>query len=156
MTPISGIMVSIRAAPGKFNYSYIADPHRAHDSRWVHRPEMDWAKASVRATASTPSARVYQGVRDILARRRHLPQLHAGHPTEIAETGQTGLFAFIRKAPVGAVVCVFNFTEAWVNLPAEWAKTHGVTRFEDALSGQMVTLHDGMIALPPYARLWLL
>ena len=137
------------------DYSYIADPHRAHDSRWLHRPQMDWAKASNRATANTTSARVYQGVRDILARRRHLPQLHGAHPTRIVESGQSGVFAFVRCAPVGPLVCIFNFTENWSGLPSSWARLQGATRFEDALSGQSVALHADKIILPPYARLWL-
>ncbi len=137
------------------DYSYIADPHRAHDSRWVHRPVMDWAKASERTTANTPSARVYHGVRDILTRRRLLGQLHAANPTAIVETHIPGLFAFVRKAPIGPVICLFNFTENWASIDADWAKQHGASRFEDTLSGQKVSLHGNKIALPPYARLWL-
>ncbi len=137
------------------DYSYIADPHRAHDSRWVHRPKMDWSLASVRTSANTPSARVYQGVRDILAKRRHLVELHAAYPTVILESGSSELFTFARKAPMGPVICVFNFTENWAAVSAEWARVNGASRFVDALSGQEVALHDNKIVLPPYARLWL-
>ena len=104
------------------DYGYVDDPDHAHDSRWVHRPRMDWdaggggaRPARARRRGSTP------GVRHILARRRATPEFHAAHPTLIADTGQVGLFAFVRQAPTGALVCIFNFTEFWANLRHEWA-----------------------------------
>jgi amylosucrase len=98
---------------------------------------------------------VYSGVQHILARRKAMPEFHAGNPTLIADTGQVGLFAFVRRAPTGAVVCIYNFTEFWANLRHEWAYEQGARAFEDGLSEQHVALDGGRILLPPYARLWL-
>jgi len=94
-------------------------------------------------------------VRRILARRAATPELHAAYPTRVADTGQTGLFAFVRAAPTGALVCVYNFTEFWATLRHDWALAHGASRFHDALSDAEVALDAGRILLPPYARLWL-
>ncbi len=137
------------------DHGYLADPDHAHDSRWIHRPRMDWQRAADALAGKGAAARVYEGVRHILAQRRAMPELHAASPTLIADTGQVGLFAFVRRAPTGAVVCVFNFTEFWATLRHEWALAQGATRFEDGLSGQPVALDEGRILLPPYARLWL-
>ncbi len=137
------------------DYTYLDDPDLAHDSRWVHRPRMDWARAAERVAAATPAGRVFRGVREILARRRATPALHGGVPTEIAETGVTGLFAFVRRAPTGPVLCLFNMTERWLDLPEGVARGFGVTVFHDALSRAEVVTHAGNIVLPPYARVWL-
>jgi amylosucrase len=53
------------------------------------------------------------------------------------------------------VLGLFNFSESWTALPTEWARAQGVRRFEDALSGAAVGDATGMIAMPPYGRLWL-
>ena len=139
------------------DYSYREDPKLAHDSRWVHRPRMDWERArqAMSADDATPAARVWRGVLAILQRRRVMPEFHAANPTVIAETGVDGLFAFVRRAPTDAVVCIFNFREFWSTVSADWAAAHGATQFFDGLSDASVGLHDGRILLPPYARIWL-
>ena len=134
---------------------YLADPTKAHDSRWIHRPAMDWAAAADRHTADSPGARVFRGVRHILARRAATPALHGATPTRIIPVEGHGLFAVLRDAPAGPVLCLFNVTESWLHLPAEVARAAGVRRFHDALSDAPVETHGGAIALPPYARVWL-
>ncbi|MCX7890412.1 MAG: alpha-amylase family protein [Rhodobacteraceae bacterium] len=138
------------------DYGYLSNPDHAHDSRWIHRPSMDWRRAEDRHHADTPAGRVWRGVRHILARRAATAELHGGVPTEIVETGLPGLFAFARRAPSGALVGLFNFTERWLDLPAERAAALGARRFHDALSDAPVETHGGAVVLPPYARVWLL
>ena len=139
------------------DYGYLDDAEHAHDSRWIHRPRMDWQRAAEAMSAGdeTAAARVWRGVRRILERRRAMPEFHAANPTLIVETGQDNLFAFVRKAPTNAVVCIYNFKEFWAALDAGWATAQGATQFHDGLSDKPVGLHDGRILLPPYARLWL-
>jgi amylosucrase len=126
-----------------------------HDSRWLHRPMMDWKAAKTRHTADTPAARVFRGTKHVLARRKATPALHGGTPTAVPETGISGLFAVARKAPTGTVLGLYNFTEGWRHLPAAWAWSQGIRHLYDALSEAPVQTFDGNIALPPYARAWL-
>lgn len=137
------------------DWTYRDVPERAHDSRWVHRPRMDWTVAETRHNADTPAARVFRGVRHILARRRATPELHGATPTQVFDTGNPALFAVARRAPTGTVLCLFNFAEAWQHLSADWVAAQGVNALHDALSDAPVALHHGNIALPPYARVWL-
>ena len=137
------------------DWRYTADPAHAHDSRWLHRPRMDWERAVAARLREGTAGRVFEGVRHILARRSATPELHAAYPTLIADTGQNGLFAFVRMAPTNALVCIFNFTEFWTTLRHDWAVSCGAMLFDDALSDQHVELDAGHILLPPYARLWL-
>ena len=52
------------------DYGYVDYPPHAHDSRWIHRPLMDWDRVSL-ALAEPGSApgRIFAGLREILARR---------------------------------------------------------------------------------------
>jgi amylosucrase len=142
------------------DYGYVEDPAHAHDSRWLHRPRMDWDLAAAAEAGEGVAGRILAGVRHVLARRAATPELHAGYPTEIADTHRPELFAFVRRAPTGALVCVFNFTEFWTTLRADWAYGQGAARMHDALSDAEVALEGGAtgggsIRLPPYARVWL-
>ena len=116
---------------------------------------MDWHAAKFRHSDSGAAGQVFRGVKDILHRRRQTPALHAAHPVRIVDTGLNGLFAFVRAAPTGALLGLFNMTEHWQNLPEAVARAQGVTLMHDALSDRRVVAHHGQIALPPYARVWL-
>ncbi len=134
---------------------YLDVPEHAHDSRWIHRPRMDWAKAAERARGETPAARVFRGTRQILARRRATPALHGANPVQVVASPVPGIFAFRRIAPTGTLLCLFNFSDAWRNLPEGWARAQGASHMVDALSENPVTPHGGELVLPPQARVWL-
>lgn len=137
------------------DHGYHAVPEHAHDSRWLHRPRMDWDLAAGRHTDEGHGARAFRGVRHILARRRAVTALHGATPTEVLEPPIPGLFAFARRAPTGVVLCLFNFTDGWSHLPEAWVRAQGVTALRDELSEGQVPVYDGNIALPPQARVWL-
>ncbi|MEM8849868.1 MAG: amylosucrase [Pseudomonadota bacterium] len=137
------------------DYGYLSVPDHAHDSRWIHRPVMDWNRV-VRAEAGHgPEARVLAGTRSILARRKATHHLHGGHPTRILNPGNAAIFAFARMTPTGNLICLFNFSETWQGVPGHWLREQGVERFHDALSDHPVDLADDTFALPPHGRVWL-
>jgi amylosucrase len=138
------------------DWSYTAVPAHAHDSRWLHRPAMDWDRAATAAAGGeAPEARVLAGVRAILTARAGVAEFHGAIPTEVRAAPAPGIYAFRRAAPWGSVLCLFNFTEDWRSMPADWAAAQGARSFVDALSGGAVDTSGGTVALPPYARVWL-
>ncbi len=137
------------------DYSYIQNPDHAHDSRWIHRPRMDWEAVAGLARGETPAARVHAGVKRILARRAAVPAFHGGYPTVILDAADRRVFAFTRQAPFGTVLCLFNFSESWTGVPADWCRAEGVAAFYDELSEREVATDAGHVALPPFARVWL-
>lgn len=137
------------------DHGYRDVPEHSHDSRWIHRPRMDWDRAAVRHDGGMPASRVWLGVRHILARRRASAALHAANPVRVVGCESAQVFAFRRDAPTGTLLCLFNFAESWAHLPVDWVMAQGVTRLWDELSDQPVETHHGNIALPPYARAWL-
>ena len=98
---------------------------------------------------------VVPALRGMLARRAATPEFHAKNATEILQTGNRLLFAFARRAPTGAVVCVFNFSDTWQTLPASWVLQQGASQLHDILSDSPVGDANGAIPLPPYARVWI-
>jgi amylosucrase len=137
------------------DHTYLADPDRAHDSRWMHRPPMDWEKAARRKVAGTIEARLHGGIAEIMRRRKATPQLHGENPTEILEVDVDGVFAVRRMSPLGPLVAVFNFTGDWRRMPWGFVEAHGAGDFVDRLTGDRVVSEEGMLVLPPYARIWL-
>lgn len=140
------------------DWSYLSDPDKAADSRWVHRPTMDWdlvRHVQDGGAKDAPAGQIWHGVQHVMARRAATPELHAAHPVHILDAPDSRIFAMTHDAPTGPLLCLYNFSEDWAGLPGEWAQGAGVRQFHDALSDQPVHLTNGMISLPPYGRVWL-
>ena len=139
------------------DHDYVNDAEKRHDSRWLHRPAMDWdSVARIEAgETESPAARVFHGTLDILRKRKATPELHGDIPVHVLWPEAPGVFAMRHDAPTGALICIYNFTEEWRELPGEWLIREGARAFFDVLSEVAVQLREGNLALPPYARVWL-
>lgn len=135
--------------------SYAQDPSRADDSRWAHRPRMDWARAARRHQPGTLESRLYQGIARIVSVRRSLPHLHASIDTDIIDTAHASIFACRRQHPIGTFVALYNMTEERQYLPLAELGRAGLSRPNDRLSDQPPIISGGFIVMAPYARLWL-
>lgn len=136
------------------DHSYQTDPLRADDSRWLHRPIMDWERVAGAEDPATPEGQILAGTRHIMARRKATPQFHAAVPTRILFPEAPQVFAFCRFAPTGPIVCLFNFSEEIVGLRCDWLRDQGVTAFEDILSGNRMDISGDYYNLLPYGRVW--
>ena len=131
------------------------DPAHAGDSRWLHRPRMDWERAERRHDPASVEGRLFHGLRRIVEARRGTPHLHASLDTEILDTAHPRLFCHLRQHPLGAFVGVYNFTEERQYLPIGHLERHGLYRPLDRLSGRPADIANEHLQLLPYARLWL-
>lgn len=139
------------------DYGYLYVPEHCHDSRWIHRPKMDWDRlADAKADPETPAGAVLSGTRHIFARRKACHTLHGAHACRIRDTGNPALFAFQRIAPAQTMLCLFNFSEHWQHIHGQWLRDQGMTRGQDALSEVAIDLRDDQLSLPPYGCVWLI
>lgn len=134
--------------------SYRLAPSLASDSRWLHRPRMDWPRAAQRH-AGGPVGRVFQGTRHLVRIRRTLESLHTSTPLEVLDLGDPALFAFVRVHPSGPLLAVHNMTETPRSLDGRVLEMVGLDAAVDAISGDGPFLPAGPIALLPYAVRWL-
>ena len=137
------------------DHSYRTNPDHAQDQRWMHRPVMDWARAERRHNPATIEGRLFTGLSHILARRAATPHIHAANPTEVLDFAIDGVFAFARRSAVGALVCLFNFTDRWLTIDPETLRVAGVQDWHDQLADAAVDLSHGHLALPPQGRVWI-
>jgi amylosucrase len=92
---------------------YLADPERAPDNRWMHRPPMDWAAAERRSDPETIEGRVFGWLQRLGEARRGLPALAAGGECRVMDVGKAALLVWRRRHPrSGTFVGVANFSPA--------------------------------------------
>jgi amylosucrase len=137
------------------DYGFVSVPEHAHDNRWLHRPKMDWKKAKSAQAGTGPEGRLLAGVKHIVAARKSQPCLGADNPCRIIEVHVSAIFAFVRDNEEERLLCLFNFSPNFVNVSESVLRAHGVSAFRDALSGGIVPVNNGQIAMMPYGRLWL-
>ncbi|GAC1665927.1 MAG: alpha-amylase family protein [Candidatus Limnocylindrales bacterium] len=133
--------------------SYLSDPVRAPDNRWLHRPPMAWSAASAWTDRNSPSGRILSGIRDLIRARRRSIQLHASAPLDILDLASDGIFAFVRRHPVGPLLAVHNLTDRPMSIEPAVVPLIGPGSIIDAISGVVVDLTEA-IDLPPYAVRW--
>jgi len=138
------------------DYSYLDDPDKASDARWVHRPAMDWSLPSLTATGQTPDARVLAAIRG-LARLRRNHAVFDQDAATILPLDNKHLFGVLKSAPtinsaeVKTVVLLGNFSEHAQRLD-DWGLPGvlGTDRFDDLWTGQQLSFAPGLV-LEPYA-----
>ena len=79
------------------DHGYEADPARADDNRWMHRPPMDWAAAERRADPATVEGRLWAGLRRLVSARRVTRAAHAQGTGEPLWTGSDHVFGLARE-----------------------------------------------------------
>ena len=124
------------------DYSYRSDPSKEHDSRWVHRPQMDWKKVDLRNDPATIEGRVYQGLKSLIKLRQSEP-VFSGHETEIIDCNNPHIFGFLRNHLGERMLVLANFNETMQKIPANLLRLYGLGyQFVDLLSGKETGIQD--------------
>ncbi len=91
--------------------AYGDDPDHRSDSRWLHRPTMDWAAAKRRDRPGSVEGRIFADLLRLVDVRRGTPQFHAATPLDVLDSGDPGVLAIARRHPAGTLTGLFNFSE---------------------------------------------
>ena len=116
------------------DYSFANDPAKAGDSRWVHRPRMDFERLDQRDDPNV-TGRIFTGMhRLIRLRKQH--QAFAGGDTDVLNVGNDQVFAFVRRHGGEHILVLSNFSEQSQSIDANQVRLYGLDyRFNDLLSG---------------------
>ena len=137
--------------------AYLQDPEKANDSRWMHRPRMDWAKVDRRHDPDAVEGRLFAGLLKLIRVRKSSPALHNFALYQPMWTDNEHVLAFGRQRHDGNLLLLANFHEhpqsVQDDLPGR-ADIVGTVR--DLLAEHTpVNITDGRIHLDPYQTLWL-
>ena len=160
---LRSIMLSVGGIPliylgdewGMLNdYTYLSDPAKAGDSRWVHRSRQRWESNKDRSDSEALEWRFYNELRMLIGIRKELPAFRNGN-MEILESGNPHIFSYIRKFEGQKLVIVNNFSD----FPQDMAQqtlnaATSADRFVDRITGKKLVNGNGL-RLQPYDFMWL-
>jgi amylosucrase len=107
------------------DYSYLEDPGKSYDNRWMHRPVMDWDRIQQIDIRGTTEERIFSGTQKLLQIRRRLPAL-ADLGNLIWLTPQSNhVTSFMRIRQGQKLYGLFNFSKEKVFISWYLFKEHG-------------------------------
>lgn len=139
------------------DYGYQHDSIRAKDSRWLHRPKMDWAKVAKRHDLDTIEGRIYQGILHLIKVRQSTSLLHSFAFMYPLWTDNDHVFALARKRPERTVMILANFDDNWQSINLDLLPSADVVGDVKNLLAETSSLNiaQGRLYLAPYESLWL-
>ena len=141
--------------------SYVYDENKVSDSRWMHRPKIDWEKATLRNKLGTPEQKIFSALKKMIAVRKEIPAFADFNNRELIDVGNSHLFVFSRFNHLKAsdhVLVVGNFDSRVQYLDLKVARKKGFFRMgqiKDLYSGETPDIVDDQIKLPPLHFYWL-
>ena len=126
------------------DYSYLDDPNKAADSRYIHRGKFRWDIAENIHDLSTPEGQVFCGLNALNALRKTNDAFAADADVWTLDTGDDGVLSIGRYKDGQKVIGIFNFTgeEKTVSLPYDTGE------FSDMMTDEPHTLQG--LQLPAY------
>jgi amylosucrase len=139
------------------DFSYLQDPTKADDSRWMHRPVMNWAIAANRHDPTQVAGRIYRGLCKLISIRKSIPALHTLSLIQPMWTDNNHVFGLSRRSPRGNLMLFANFHQAEQSVKADLVYFSGLTgSVNNLLTGADLQIIDGRIYLQPYESMWLM
>jgi amylosucrase len=138
------------------DYTFRSDPARAQDSRWVHRPLIDWSKMDRRTDATTVEGQIFARLRRLIELRKQTTAF-SGNDMQVAPLRNDHVFGFIRSGGGQRVLVLANFTERPQFVDANEVRLYGLDyAFQELIGGSAILLDGEEICLQPYQVMWLL
>lgn len=141
--------------------SYLSDIHKSNDNRWTHRPQLDWNKMDKRKKADTVEYRIFNALKNLIARRKEIPAFADKNNRELLETSNEHLLAYSRFGHTVAssrVLVISNFNDIEQSLDINPLREKGFfhyTQVKDLASGSTLTIENDSLVIPALSFYWL-
>jgi amylosucrase len=141
--------------------SYLEDEHKQNDSRWVHRPKLNWAKAALRSTHGTTEQRIFSGLKKMIAIRKEITAFADHNNRELLDIENPHLFAFSRFDNINTysrVLVIGNFDNNPQSLDIESLRKRGFfqhNNVRDLHTCDSINIDQQQLEIPPLSFYWL-
>jgi amylosucrase len=144
------------------DYAFLQDESKAHDNRWIHRPQINWERAELRHQSGTPEQQIFDGLKKMIAVHKTIPAFADYNNRELIDTENPHLFVFLRNNPFqlnDKVLIVGNFDSSPQSLSISDLENRGFSNHEqlqDLYSDKSISTHEGILVIPSFHFYWLI
>ena len=136
------------------DYTFLDDPAKAGDSRWVHRSRRRWETRDDLTDADTLQWRFFSEMVRLIGLRKNLPAFSNGGLTIVAG-GSPHLFSYLRQDNAQTILVVNNFSPRPQRMPADLLEPLGFGDGALDLISQQTLAAGRDLDLDGYAFVWL-
>ena len=143
------------------DYSYIDQADKSGDSRWIHRPTINWERAELRHKQGTVEHIVFTALKKMIAIRKETSAFADFNNRYLLDIGNEHLFGFIRfdhTRPSERVFVICNFSDKPQYLDLQALSTSGFGfygQLTDLCSGKRPTMYKDQLVLQAAHFYWL-
>ena len=105
------------------DYAYEEDDNKKYDSRWLHRPKINWEKALANLEKKdSVESRIFSSLKQMIKIRKQTPAFADFNNRDIFTLNNSAIFAFSRynvEAPIDKVIVAANMSDRPQMLPLE-------------------------------------
>ena len=158
-----GVLCSIGGIPlifmgeefGMLNdYDFVKDPEKVDDSRWVHRPSMDWGLLRELKKEKSVRARLFRSMQEVFAQRKQQAAFTGNH-MRLLPDGNDHVLTYLRWHDANTMIVVANFSEHEQVVDVHTFRAQGLAHFcRDVFTGEIYSTRN-TLPLKPYQLLWL-
>ena len=107
------------------DYSYLNDPGKVYDNRWMHRPVINWEKNKKIEVTGTIEQRMFSGTQQLITIRKKLEVVSDYKNLTWLQPHNIHIAGYLRTHNDSKLYCVFNFTAEPAFLTWFAFKQHG-------------------------------
>ncbi len=107
------------------DYSYLKDPAKSYDNRWMHRPVIDWKKNKKIDTSGTVENRIFTATQRLIQLRKTLPAIADHKNLTWLSPHNSHIANYLRTSQEQNIFGIFNFSNQPAFLTWFAFKEHG-------------------------------
>jgi len=107
------------------DYSFLNDPGKSYDNRWMHRPVIDWKKNARTAKKGTIENKIFGATQKLLGIRKKLPVVADHKNITWLPPYNVHVAGYLRTYEGQRLYCIFNFGAETAYLSWDAFKEHG-------------------------------
>ena len=142
------------------DYSYENDEQKRSDSRWIHRPTIDWSKAELRTQPGTVEFRIFTALKKMIAVRKEIDAFADFNGREMIDVDNPHLLVFsqLDQQVSSKVIVVANFDANEQPMNIDVLQHLGLPQIyaiKDLYTGKEPEIIDDQLVIPAYGFYWL-
>ena len=107
------------------DYSYLGDPGKNYDNRWMHRPTIDWEKNKNIDIAGSIEQKMFSATQKLIGIRRQLPEVADYKNLDWLSPHNIHVAGYLRSYQGKRLFCIFNFSAHTAHLTWYLFKEYG-------------------------------
>lgn len=107
------------------DYSYLGDPGKSYDNRWLHRPVINWDKNNRIDAEDSIENRIFTATQRLITIRKRLPEVADYKNLTWLPPFNIHVAGYLRTLDEAKLYCVFNFSGQQAHLTWAAFKQHG-------------------------------